>query len=50
MASSVKPKLAATPRNALLTVEDVAALLQVPVSWIYERPRRGGAIASPVYI
>jgi excisionase family DNA binding protein len=32
------PKRPANP-NALLTVEEVAALLRVPVSWIYGRTR-----------
>jgi excisionase family DNA binding protein len=32
----------------LLTVHDVAALLQVPVSWVYERTRRGAPDALPV--
>ena len=32
---------------ALLTVEDVAALLKVPRSWIYERTRRRGAERLP---
>jgi excisionase family DNA binding protein len=26
--------------SALLTVEEVAALLQVPVSWVYDRTRK----------
>jgi excisionase family DNA binding protein len=31
-----------TPRNdELLTLEEAAALLKVPKSWIYERTRRG---------
>ena len=28
--------------DSLLTVEDVAELLKLPVSWIYERTRRRG--------
>ncbi len=28
--------------GALLTVEEVATLLQVPVTWVYERTRRRG--------
>ena len=33
--------------DELLTVEDVAALLQVPKSWVYERTRRRGAQRLP---
>ena len=33
--------------SALLTVREVAAMLQVPVSWIYERTRRKGADQLP---
>jgi excisionase family DNA binding protein len=32
----------------LLTVHDVAALLRVPVSWVYEHTRRGVPHALPV--
>jgi predicted DNA-binding transcriptional regulator AlpA len=32
----------------LLTVHDVAALLQVPVSWVYEHTRRSAPDALPV--
>jgi excisionase family DNA binding protein len=28
--------------QALLTIEDVAGLLKLPVSWVYERTRRRG--------
>jgi excisionase family DNA binding protein len=31
----------------LLTVEDVAALLKVPPSWVYERTRRRGVERIP---
>lgn len=31
----------------LLTVEDVAALLKVPPSWVYERTRRRGIERTP---
>lgn len=31
----------------LLTVADVAELLRVPVSWVYERTRRRGAEGLP---
>ena len=34
--------------HELLTVHDVAAMLQVPVSWVYERTRRGAPDALPV--
>jgi excisionase family DNA binding protein len=33
--------------SRLLTVEDVAELLQVPVSWVYERTRVRGVIRLP---
>jgi hypothetical protein len=32
----------------LLTVHDVATLLHVPVSWVYEHTRRGAPDALPV--
>jgi excisionase family DNA binding protein len=32
----------------LLTVHDVAALLRVPVSWVYDHTRRGAHDALPV--
>src|SRR5712691_501102 len=32
---------------ALLTIEDVAEILKVPVSWVYERTRRRGADRIP---
>ena len=28
------------PQGALLTIDEVAELLSVPVSWVYERTRR----------
>ena len=34
--------------HELLTVHDVAALLHVPVSWVYEHTRRGAPDALPV--
>jgi hypothetical protein len=37
-------------RRSLLSVEEVAELLQVPVSWVYERKRWEGTIAFPVSI
>jgi excisionase family DNA binding protein len=33
--------------SSLLTVHEVAELLQVPVSWVYERTRRHGAEQLP---
>ena len=33
--------------EALLTVHEVAELLKVPVSWVYERTRRRGAERLP---
>ena len=33
--------------DGLLTVHEVAALLRVPVSWVYERTRRRGAERLP---
>ena len=36
-----------TPRSTLLTVEDVAELLRVPVSWVYERTRLRGVDRLP---
>lgn len=35
------------PRSTLLTVEDVAELLRVPVSWVYERTRLRGVDRLP---
>jgi excisionase family DNA binding protein len=43
MATALKPELLkpqAAIHGALLTVEEAAALLRVPVSWVYERTRR----------
>ncbi len=34
--------------HELLTVHDVAAMLQVPVSWVYEHTRRGSPDVLPV--
>jgi Helix-turn-helix domain len=33
--------------NQLLTVREVATLLRVPVSWVYDRVRRNGAGQRP---
>ena len=35
------------PKPSLLTVEEVADLLKVPVSWVYERTRRRGISRLP---
>ena len=42
-------KLAFAPpaRGTLLTVEEVAELLKVPTSWVYERTRRRGLDRLP---
>jgi len=42
-------KLAQVPYSlrSLLSVEEVAELLQVPVSWVYERTRRRGRDRLP---
>jgi excisionase family DNA binding protein len=36
------------PTHPLLTVQEAAALLHVPVSWVYEHTRRGAPDALPV--
>jgi len=33
--------------NSLLTVEEVAEMLRVPVSWVYERTRKRGVCRIP---
>ena len=33
--------------DRLLTVQEVASLLHVPTSWVYERSRRGGSEHLP---
>jgi excisionase family DNA binding protein len=45
----IAPKFASgSPSNAeLLTVEDVAENLKVPVSWVYERTRQRGLNRLP---
>lgn len=35
--------------NVLLTVREVAELLQVPVSWVYERTRRRAVDRIPAF-
>jgi excisionase family DNA binding protein len=42
------PERAELQTHQLLTVHDVAALLHVPVSWVYEHTRRGVPDALPV--
>jgi excisionase family DNA binding protein len=37
----------AMPVNSLLAVRDVAELLKVPLSWVYERTRRRGQDRIP---
>jgi excisionase family DNA binding protein len=39
----------APPKSALLTVQQVAELLQVPVSWVYERVRKRSLERLPGY-
>ncbi len=36
-----------TPFNELMTVSEIAAILKVPVSWVYERTRRRGIEQLP---
>jgi excisionase family DNA binding protein len=47
MAAPINHETASTPRSTLLSVEDVAELLQVPPSWIYERTRMRGIDRLP---
>jgi excisionase family DNA binding protein len=49
---ATETKLPMTPpmpsiRSALLTVEEVAELLRVPVSWVYDRTRSRGVNRIP---
>ncbi len=37
------------PESPFLVVEEIAALLRVPVSWIYEQTRRVGSDPIPAY-
>ncbi len=37
----------AMPVNSLLNVKDVAELLKVPLSWVYERTRKRGQERIP---
>ena len=44
----ILPELAELPEpDSLLTVEDVADWLKLPVTWVYERTRRRGAGRLP---
>jgi excisionase family DNA binding protein len=45
-AISLAPQLS-TEAERLLTVHEVAELLRVPVSWVYERTRRRGSERIP---
>jgi excisionase family DNA binding protein len=45
--SADKTGLRADGLDELLTPDDVAALLQVPKSWVYERTRRRGPQRLP---
>ncbi len=40
------PRVSSEPK-VLLTVQEVAEILNVPVSWVYERTRRRGAARLP---
>jgi len=46
MVAQLKP-LPSSSRNCLLTVEEVADLLKVPLSWVYEHTRRRGVNRLP---
>ncbi len=46
--SLARPTRGRLPADELLTVQDAAALLHVPVSWVYEHTRRGAPDALPV--
>jgi excisionase family DNA binding protein len=47
MVAPIKLEAGSIPRSTLLTVEDVAELLRVPVSWVYERTRLRGVDRLP---
>lgn len=47
MAPATKLAFAPAARIGLLTVEEVAELLKVPVSWVYEHTRRRGRDRLP---
>jgi excisionase family DNA binding protein len=40
MNAKTNPTTLTTPADPLLTVEEVAARLKVPISWVYERTRK----------
>jgi excisionase family DNA binding protein len=40
------PELVSEP-DAILTVQEVAAMLRVPASWVYDRIRRDGSDRLP---
>lgn len=40
------PRVSAEP-EALLTADEVAEFLRVPISWVYERTRKRGAARLP---
>jgi excisionase family DNA binding protein len=44
---TVQPARALTAEHSLLTVVEVAELLKVPVSWVYERTRKRGIERIP---
>jgi excisionase family DNA binding protein len=41
------PATLTTPADSLLTVEEVAGRLKVPISWVYERTRKRGTDRIP---
>jgi excisionase family DNA binding protein len=47
MAAASKVESSSPAQGALLTVEEVAGLLKVPVSWVYERTRLRGINRLP---
>ena len=47
MATTEKLAQVLNSRRSLLSVGEVAELLQVPVSWVYERTRRRGRDRLP---
>lgn len=42
-------KESANPSNKLLTPQELAAWLQVPLSWVYDRTRKSGPEKLPFY-
>lgn len=45
--AAVQPARPVAAQHSLLTVEEVAGLLKVPVSWVYERTRKRGVDRIP---